>query len=458
MKKVFGGIVAVFLLAATAFAGQLGERFPFFPSLVDTKASGEIPIDLFYKPNECRGCHGDIYNQWRGSMHSLARVDPIFLALWEKAYKEAPESTANLCSGCHAAPGVVSRSIKFNPKSGFENPRLVDYGVQCHLCHSISGSSKTATPTGMPENCSIILDPTNTMRGPFENGVSLWHKTEFSEHFTKSEFCGNCHNLFHPASNFPLENTYSEWKSSIYAEKGITCQDCHMMPVDKALEAAATLVRPKNPGYASPVGPKRENIFSHEFTGANFAVQSLLGFPDKAENTRRLLKGAARLQLAALGETAAGKPLTLKAIVSNIAGGHNLPTSLTEIRQMWLEVSVTDSSGEQVFASGIATGGEELPDDAIRFGSRAVDAKGLKTDLPWEVVKFSFNTTIPPKGDAVAKFEFTPPQISKWPLKATVRLRYRSISPVLALALLGKAAPVIDIVDMAKETLAIESR
>ncbi len=30
-----------------------------------------------------------------------------------------------------------------------------------------------------------------------------------------------------PLEQFPIEDTYREWKTSVYAQAGIQCQDCH---------------------------------------------------------------------------------------------------------------------------------------------------------------------------------------------------------------------------------------
>jgi len=41
----------------------------------------------------------------------------------------------------------------------------------------------------------------------------------------------------------------------------------------------------------------------------------------------------------------AGEVVTLEVKVRNVAAGHNLPTSLTEVRQMWLDVQAVDGAG-----------------------------------------------------------------------------------------------------------------
>ena len=144
--------------------------------------------------------------------------------------------------------------------------------MQCDLCHTIKGARDHETPTREPQNASIIVDPGSVKRGPYKDADSPYHDTEYSELHTKSEFCANCHNVFHPSNNFPIEDTYREWKTSVYAQAGIQCQDCHMMPVEKAIEAAQDARQAGQPRPPCVGGPKREQMYTHEFVGANAVV------------------------------------------------------------------------------------------------------------------------------------------------------------------------------------------
>lgn len=455
MKRRAIALLCALLAWGGAQAASPQKGFPFFPSLMNTRSGGYISAETFFEPKECRGCHGEIYNQWRGSMHSLARFDPVFLALWERGAREAGEDTGRLCAGCHAAPAVLSGEVKLKPGGGFELPKTADSGVSCHVCHSIVASSMAETPSGLPQNTSIVFDPSMVMRGPFGDSNPMWHKAEYSELHTKAEFCGNCHNVFHPVSNFRIENTYTEWKNSVYAEKGIVCQDCHMMGVEKAVEAAKTMTKPVNPGYASKVGPLRPNVFTHEFVGANYTVPALMGYPEKSVIAVKRLKSAAEIAVAVPEKAKVGEKVRISVRVTNIGAGHNLPTSLTEVRQMWLDVRAADGSGKTLLASGVLDAAGDLPREAISFGAETVDAEGKPTLLPWKMDKFTRFNTIPPKAHVDAEYFFTPGPESKGRIKVTATLRYRSYPQSLANELLGAKAPRIDVIDMSTATAAI---
>lgn len=435
-----------------AEGGKSGEGFPFYPSLLNTSTGQPVSGDEYEPPSRCRGCHKDLYNQWYGSMHSNALRDPVFMALWKMGAKETNGEIDKLCLGCHTAIGVVTNEAAINLETmEFTASDIAWDGVQCDFCHTIKELNIFNTPTLDPQNASIILEPGDVKRGPYKDSVSPGHETAYSEIHTKAEFCGSCHNVFHPVTHFPIERTYEEWKISVYARAGIQCQDCHMMPLEVAQETARTLKKGKNSGKASPMGPVRELLYTHEFVGANFTVTEMLDSDNHAEIARKRLQGAADLDVIVPGEAAAGEMVTVKVKVTNVGAGHNLPTSLTEIRQMWLDVSVLDASGREIFRSGALDGEGNVDPEAVMFRSSAVDNEGHHTVKPWEISHFEYNNTIPPKGYALEKYNFLVSDGTAGPLKIKAALRYRSYSQELADLLLGEEAGILPVVDMTVE-------
>jgi Zn-finger protein len=460
VKLILRIALALALTATTALADEKGghdersrhgEKFPFFPSLLSAADGRAVSSSDFEDPSVCMGCHPELYKQWNGSMHSNAFVDPVFQALWRIGVKETDGAVEKLCAGCHTAIGTVAGEVKLGPDGVFQASEIAKKGVQCDLCHTIKGVRDHETPSREPQNASIVVDPGPVKRGPYKDSDSPYHETEYSELHTKSEFCANCHNVFHPSNNFPIEDTYREWKTSVYAQAGIQCQDCHMMPVEKAIEAAKTLVRPVNPGQPAVGGPQRDQMYTHEFVGANAVVTELLGAKQHAAIAVKRLQGAASVALELPAQAEAGRMVQLKVKVRNETAGHNLPTSLTDVRQVWLDV-VAAAGGAQVFRSGGLAADGSLDPEATTFHAHAVDKDGHHTSKPWEIVRFESNTTIPPRGVATARYAFELPPDAKGPLAVTATLRYRSYDQGLANVLLGDKAPTIPVIDMAAAT------
>ncbi len=444
--------IAAFCCTLAAAAEADTKKFPFYPSMLSTDTGKPVTPDKFESPEICGGCHPDIHAQWKGSMHSNAFNDPVFQALWKMGEKDTKGFTKNLCGGCHTVVGVVSGDLTFKDNQ-FVTNEIARQGVQCDVCHTIKDSSFLETPTYEPNNASLVVAPGDVKRGPYKDSVSPYHKSEYSELHTKSKFCANCHQVFHPVSNFHIERTYDEWKYSVYAQNDIQCQDCHMMPVEKSIEVAKTMKKPQNPGQPSTMGPKRDNMFTHEFVGANFTVPALLGAKGHADMAEKRLKSAAELDIIAPKTTKPGSMVTMGIKVSNVGAGHNLPTSLTEVRQMWLDIKVTDAQGKEVFRSGALDEKGDLGEEARIFCAYAVDKDGKHTVKPWEIVRFEYVKTIPPKGSATETFSFLTPPDAKLPLDVRVVLRYRSYPQSVANLLLGKDAPVLPIVDMVEKNI-----
>ena len=64
-----------------------------------------------------------------------------------------------------------------------------------------------------------------------------------------------------------------------------------------------------------------------------------------------------------------GRLTELLVRVKNIRAGHNIPTSLTNVRQMWLEVTARDERGNVVMSTGTVKPDGTLPEDARNFNS-----------------------------------------------------------------------------------------
>jgi len=235
-----------------------------------------------------------------------------------------------------------------------------------------------------------------------------------------------------------------------------------MVPVAIAEKVADTLTRPKDlndpslEGFAGLGGKWRKVIHKHGFVGGNAVITAALNAKDE-ENPEELgrnknvqeaiarLKGAASLKVYLKNKS--GHLHQLKVKVTNERAGHYLPTSLTEVRQVWLEVVVKGDQGNELYRNGTLTEANEVPKEAVIFNVHAVDKDGQDTMLPWEIVRFVDVNTIPPKGYKYGKYYFNILDGTKQ-ISITAKLHYRSFSQGLADLLLGKDAVKVPSVEM----------
>ncbi len=452
------------------------EFYPYYPSLIKWNKS---TVD-FVPPEKCGECHPDIYEEWSGSVHALAFKDPIYQGELNKAVKAVGHEISRQCEGCHSPLGVVTGEIKGPGLKGLS--AIAVNGVSCDVCHSISGHTHWQTPSHEPENGSMILTPgVETKDGPvrIKRGPAApqegcgedFHACEESPLHLRAELCASCHQVYHYDAHFPLEATYLEWKHGPYAQREILCQDCHMVDIKTFMRSADTFQKPARSEY------------HHYFNGANYLLYFLASGAAKKAGDEKLaaniqqkyemavarLKAAADLEIAPVHQN--GLLREVKIRVKNIRAGHNLPTSLTNVRQMWLEVTAKDDSDKIIMSSGTLDKDGHITADARMFNSDGMGDEFHFAIDPWVVTSFSRHDTIPPKGYKDVYYGIPLPPGAK-NITVEAKLRYRQADQKVAEALLAAVpedidleatyglteVPTLPVVDMVVKTATLAAR
>lgn len=436
---------------------------PNAPSLarLATDQNQKVTPDSWEDPAICGGCHTTQYQGWKGSMHSNSFKDPLFQAEWALAEKDLGANIGNLCGGCHGPVGMLTKTIKFDPAlgkhGGFTAPPIAENGVFCDVCHTISDSTFTKSSVMEHGNGSYLSSPGAVKRGPIKDAKSPYHETAYSDHHTQAAFCGNCHNIFNPLNQFPLERTYDEWKYSVYAQNGVQCQDCHMVPVETAMRVADTLTpaaKLKDHGLGGKAGigaeKDREIVHGHGFVGGNAVITAVLGDPDSRRHAGiaiKRLRNVADLEVSLNQAPGQIGMSNLAVKVTNRRAGHDLPTSLTFIRELWVDVTVTDQNGRILLRSGALDDHDEVDPNATMFKNHAVDKQGKPAQFIWTVERFERRNTIPPKGHHISNYFFNMPGDVKQ-LTVRARLNYRSASQHFVDHLLGDGKIKVPVITM----------
>jgi len=414
--------------------------------LVSCKKSRHYELSRFIAPAVCGSCHDEIYEQWRGSMHHLSHYDHIYreIALRDlKGLTDADEiEEAELCVKCHTPIGFVSGLPAKTSDHLKKIPEIAQQGIQCDYCHSAVKAEKLY-------NASIELDPGNgeespgTKRGPFKDSHADFHETAYSEFHTRAEICGACHDVRHVVFGTRLESPYEEWKNGPYARQGIPCQGCHMYQ-RPGIPATGSTNRPKNPGRAAQDGPVREHIFTHYFTGANVLVPSRFGSRVQGRMAEERLRNAARVKI---DEHIVNN--MLRVTVANTGAGHSIPTGLTHVRQVWLEVKVSTLGGRTLFHSGRPDGAGRLDPSSVVYNTVFGDGTGkpvLNIAKAREVLK---DKRIGPMKSAVELFRL--PGVTGESIVVEARLWHRLAPQELVDAVFGEGKIKIPAVLMASD-------
>ncbi len=391
---------------AALFSAAVAGATPLASTRDDFHLPGTQPLtitDNIPTPDQCTSCHANYgqpnvepFRAWKGSMMAQAGRDPLMYAALAISNQMVPES-GETCLRCHLPKGwLEGRSFQADGALMNADDRQ---GVQCGVCHRLvdpvaAGENPAVdTPilTALAEpvpafgGAMMVVDPLNRLRGPFDVVADLGSdphtgafSTLVSPFHSSADLCGTCHNLRNPlfakntmtgewelhpldlanpdpATGFPEQSTFDEWKASAYAAGGVaapqfggnkvvveTCQDCHMPDVS---------------GKDANLGRTRTDVPHHTFAGANTFIPAVLPHHpafgaevDAAALNQGIVSSTDMLRKAAtVSGTLGGGNLTVR--VSN-ESGHKLPTGYPEGRRMWLHVRALDDDRNVVFESG----------------------------------------------------------------------------------------------------------
>ncbi len=305
MKKLSIGLIMCLFLAPVALTQDIpaGEE-----------ALGSKKYDQYEKPEICKSCHVDIYQQWTQAMmsqsytHHWDEIEYFDLAVAHGKADEKFWPVSHGCNGCHAPLAFLAGDVP--PPRPSENSRANE-GVSCDVCHTINSFKGD-----IPFNFSYVSEPGRIKYGPKPGLVSPHHETRKSDFMSQAEFCGNCHNEKDPFGIW-VKSTQIEWKEGPYSKEGVPCHQCHM---------------PKAWGKNAKMA-EEGMIAQHLFHGAH----------DKGK-----LQGSVELRMhPEVREVEYDEAVALKVQLFNAKAGHKIPTGSVEDRIVWLHVTATDADGKE---------------------------------------------------------------------------------------------------------------
>lgn len=396
---------------------------------------------------KCKSCHSEIFNQWADSNHRhIAGTNPYYMVMENLAGEDRGVKFRQWCMGCHNPSAVTTEQAKTThdmignnmPDGLFESGSKtlineyktngnseLEQGVSCLACHRI-------IKTDSKGNSSYSLDLTNRKKYVFEDsdaGVKHWlsekfinsnpkiHKESYSSPlYKKSSYCASCHDEFLPDSSLAVVSTFKEWEKSPFnnpkdPEKHKNCIDCHMRNLKDNKFSPLK-------GYSTDGGELKDDVKVHYFSGSNHFLSGLKNKVHE-EQTIQLLRTSAELEV----DIKEGK---IKVGVKNVGAGHHLPTGVSDFRELWLDITVTDRDNKVVFESGKLKEDNNLGEDARPFMKVFGDENSKPVGLLfWRYKKLLSDTRIPAGKKRVEIFDIKEADKLKYPLKAVVKLNFR---------------------------------
>ena len=360
------------------------------------------PITEMHFPSArvCKTCHPKQYEEWSRSMHAYAQHSPIFVAFNLTLTERTGGTIGTFCSRCHTPIGTMlgeNGSRRNNNRS-----RISMEGVTCVVCHR-RATAHYKSNARVPIGPGLVTE--GCMFGPFDDapmsGEVGSHQSAKNPYMKSSQFCGECHDVTSP-QGVRLEEAFSEWQNSPAAKAGITCQQCHMGPIQgtPVADCERPLGRAAEVPGVDPEDLPLRRLSDHSFAGPDYSMLPDTEFPEKLDwmyetdyrcwtgltpyqqktltelrrrnrrqlrkaNEKRyeLLSGAAEICVDAPARARAGRKIHLRVDVTNKVSGHSFPTGFTAERQLWVSVVVRDAAGRPVFVSGDLDSNGDLRDE-----------------------------------------------------------------------------------------------
>ncbi|RHX89916.1 multiheme c-type cytochrome [Leptospira stimsonii] len=212
-------------------------------------------------PEDCGTCHREQFEKWNESFHSKAggaglqwqlkrlgveKAEDCFschspLAETQAYFKESKfaiskpseeitsylskgkEERGILCASCH-----VRKHVRYGPppRSGIDQHRSSPHGG--YVIRNEFETSEFCAPCHVRKHVRYGPPPRS---GIDQHRSSPHGGYVIRNEFETSEFCAPCHESPETGKRLNgkrLMETFTEWKKSEYATKGITCQNCHM--------------------------------------------------------------------------------------------------------------------------------------------------------------------------------------------------------------------------------------
>jgi len=343
------------------------------PPPVDVPPPDYLSKEAMLDPATCKECHPGHYEEWAGSMHAYASIDPVFLAMNERGQRETNGALGSFCVQCHA-PMALALGLTTD---GLNLPDLPTHvqGVTCIFCHTVASVEGA-------HNAQLTLADDLVMRGSYIDPVpNNAHASGYSalldrKRIESASLCGSCHDIVTP-KGVHLERTFAEWKDSLFANEvpgqQQTCGDCHMQGRDDVA--------------ADYEGVFFRQVHNHRMVGVDVALTE---FPDMVAQKKQIEKELKTAVLATLcvKETEEGQPV-LAIGLENLAAGHSWPSGATQDRRAWVEIQAFDAEGNVVFETGIVPDGVAMTSiedpNLWRLGDRTFNEAGDEVHMFWDV-------------------------------------------------------------------------
>jgi len=445
------------------------------PGNAAVEGPGFVQPGAFPTAEYCGHCHQEAYHQWRQALHSNSFRTPFYRTSVNILINTKGIEFARHCDSCHNPIAVLAGGLT---EDSFVDRKMDTDGLTCTTCHSIQKLQSTAGNGGFVMGVPAVLVDENGRRIPGEASYAdiMAHldrhsKAVMQDIYHKPEFCAACHkaNLPNPLNGYkfiPAFSAYDDWQNSKFSQRNpltfyqadfTTCQGCHMK---------------RSPNVLPEPGAKNGTFATHSWPAGNTAVPFYYGFDEQLAKTIAFLKAGNYLNvdLFALNKVDEGKiiaplgsePFSLTpgetvqtlVVIQNKNIGHSLIPEVRDLYEAWVEFTVKQADGKEIYHSGFIKPNGMLDERAHSFTNRPVNTSGTFVDnhKVWTIHSVAYDNTVPAGRSVLVRYQFTIPKDATGPLTVTARVNYRHLRQSYLNNIFGEDHPAYPIVEIAART------
>jgi Flp pilus assembly protein TadD len=466
-------------LVTSTYSFHYGPKNPFTPGNIQVQGEGFIQPGAFPSAEYCGTCHQEAYSQWRQALHSNAFRTPFYRTSVNLLIRDKTRGIAfaRHCDSCHNPIGVLSGALTEDSK--VDRARFDADGLTCTTCHSVLSLDSTNGNASIQMGVPAVIVDENGERIPGEVPFDMIlrhperHSKAVMHDFLRTpEFCAACHKANLPAALNDYKfirafTAFDEWQQSKFSQRNplnfynadfTTCQGCHMKR-DK----------PTLPEY----GAKNGTFASHRWLAGNTAVPFYYGFDEQLKKTIEFLRTGNYLNVDIFGIKKVGsEKLTAPlgrvsynlapndaveayVVIQNKNIGHSLIPEVRDLYEAWVEFTVKDASGAEIYHSGFLKPDGMLDPRAHSFTNRPVTDEGNFVDnhKVWTIHSVAYDNTVQAGRSVLVRYQFRMPSDISGSVTVIAKVNYRHLRQSYLNNIFGKDDhPAYPIVEIASRT------
>ncbi len=465
-------------MVAPAYNFHYGPKNPFTPGNITVQGEGFLQPGAYPSAEYCGTCHQEAYSQWRQALHSNAFRTPFYRTSVNILIRDQTRGIAfaRHCDSCHNPIGVLGAAL--TEDSRVDRAKFDSDGLTCMTCHSVvsldSTNGNASVQMGVP---SVIVDENgNRIPGQVSFAEILRHperhsKAVMHDFLHTPEFCAACHkaNLPSPLNDYKFIRAftaYDEWQQSKFSQRNPltfytadfkSCQGCHMK---------------RNPITLPEYGAKNGTFASHRWLAGNTAVPFYYGFDEQLKKTIEFLRAGDYLNVDIFGLKKAGEdkliaPLgrasyTLApndvveayVVIQNQNIGHSLIPEVRDLYEAWVEFTVKDTNGKEIYHSGFLKPNGMIDPRAHSFTNRPVTDEGEFVDnhKVWTIHSVAYDNSVQAGRSVLVRYQFRLPADITGAVSVTAKVNYRHLRQTYLNNIFGPDHPAYPVVEIASRT------